>query len=172
MVDLSREFAVKLGKMVESSLINYKYYELWCDEIIENLDEPPIWIIELESTKLLKDAEGVIYSYAYSYPFIEFSSFNIHDFCVACLYVRYKRRHISWASFLLFAGQYSDGNDCTMDCGDFYFMLNKFEDNEYSLIEEANQSNEIKTKFYEQIEEVNGYFDYFLNYLRKYLHTR
>lgn len=172
MVDLSKEFAVKLGAMVESSLINYKYYELWCDELIEILEEPPIWIIELANTKCLKDATKVIYDYAYSEPFIDFRLFNLNDFYVSCLYVKYKRRHISLATFLQLAGQYSDGNDCIVDCSYFYFLLNRLEDNEYCLKEELEESDDIHKKFLKHIAEVDDYFIYFTNYKDRYLKTR
>jgi hypothetical protein len=168
--DLSKEFAAKLREMIDSHLINYKYYELRCDEIIENLDEPPYWIIELTSTKYFRDAVKVVNDYAYSEPFVDFGYLELADFYIACLYIKYKHKQISWGTFLLNAGDYSDNKSCgSLDCGDFYFMLNQLEDSEYSDAIEKKQSKEISSTFSKHIKEAERYYQLYLKYFRQYV---
>ncbi|MCL2677486.1 MAG: hypothetical protein FWE85_00350 [Clostridiales bacterium] len=168
--DLSKEFAAKLGVMLDASLINYKHYELWCDEIIENMDKPPYWIIELTLIKYLPDALYTVNCYALSEPFVDFSYLELHDFQIACKYIKYVKKHISWAEFLLSAGDYSDAyRGCRMDCGDFYSMHNQFEDSEYSKKVERTQSKEIANIFSKHIKEGEKYYEYFMKYFRQYV---
>ncbi|MBU5484213.1 hypothetical protein KQI86_07710 [Clostridium sp. MSJ-11] len=167
--DLSREFAAKLSVMLESSLIHYKYYELWCDEIIESMDNPPYWIIDLTSTKYLPDARNVVYSYAFSEPFIDFYYLELTDFYIACKYVKYIKKHISWATFLSSAGSYSDGNSCCVECEYFYSLLSQFEESEYSKNMEYEQSEEVGKKFSSYIKESDRLYEYFLKYFRQYV---
>ncbi|WP_121360324.1 hypothetical protein [Flavobacterium johnsoniae] len=170
-VDLSKEFTSKLGVMLETSLINYKYYKLWCEELIERLDNPPFWIVELSSVKLQSEASKIVYKYTNSEPLKDFSFLKLNDFYIACMYIKYRFKHISWATFLLNSGEYSDSANSCMDCDDFYFMYNQFEDNEYSYKIETEQSGEINTIFSKHIKEADTYYKFFLVYMKKYVNS-
>lgn len=163
--DLSREFAAKLATMLDVSLIHYKYYELWCDEIIESMENPPEWIITLENTKFLPAARAIVYSYAFSEPV---SDFFYRDFYLACLYIKYEIKQISWATFLEDAGEFSDGSNCCVECEYFYSFLNQLEDNEFSLSIESEQSKQVNALLKDWIPQAEQIYKYFLTYLRKY----
>jgi Uma2 family endonuclease len=78
--ELNKHFARKLSVMVDSRLIWYKHYFEFCDEIIENMEDPPYWIIELATTKFIQDALIVINEYAFdTEPFEEIPS-DLCDF--------------------------------------------------------------------------------------------
>ncbi|MEI5906846.1 hypothetical protein WAK64_07210 [Bacillus spongiae] len=93
MIELTKQFATKLGIMVDSRLIYYKHYYKhyykFCDEIIEKMDNPPYWIIELATIKYIPEATKVINEYVLSEPFEKMPDF--YDFYIACLYLKYKR---------------------------------------------------------------------------------
>lgn len=163
--DLSRKFALKLAAMLDASLIHYKYYELWCDEVIESMENPPEWILSLEGTKLLPAARAIVNSYAFSSPV---SNFSYPDFHLACLYIKYKTKQISWATFLEAAGECSDGPICCVECEYFYTFLNQLEENEFSLSTELEQSKQVHALLIEWIPEAERLYNYFLTYFRKY----
>lgn len=60
--ELNKQFARKIGIMLESRLIWYKHYFLFCDEIIEKMEKPPYWIIELATKKYIGDAVKIVNS--------------------------------------------------------------------------------------------------------------
>lgn len=46
-IEPDKELAGKLSIMLDSKLIWYKHFQLFCDEIIDEYQKPPYWIIEL-----------------------------------------------------------------------------------------------------------------------------
>ena len=158
-----------LGIMLNSELVWYKHYYLWCDEIIEHSEHPPFWIIELATVKYLPKATKIVNEYVYSEPFEQFN--NRNNLYIACLFLRYERQEISWATFLTKTGEYSDGNSSKKNCEYFYDMLNKFEDSEYSNRLERNQKSDVKNIFISEISEMQRYYDFFIPYFRRYVRT-
>jgi hypothetical protein len=167
--DISKNFAGKLAVMLDTSLIHYKYYELWCDKIIESMKHPPECILALTDTKYLPDARNIVSSYAFADPAPDFS---YSDFYLTCLYMKYIKKHISWATFLLSAGEYSDGNDCYAECEFFYSLLTQLEAHEFSASVEQEQSNQVRKKLWNLIEEADRLYEYFLTYFRQYCKTK
>lgn len=167
--DISKNFAAKMAVMLDASLIHYKHYELWCDEIIESMKQPPEWILALTDTKYLPDARNIVSSYAFADSAPDFC---YADFYLACLYMKYRKKHISWATFLLSAGEYSDGNDCCVECEFFYSLLTQLEENEFSVFVEQKQVNRVSEKLMNLIEEAGSLYEYFLTYFRQYCRTK
>jgi hypothetical protein len=168
-VELNKPFARKLGLMLESRLIWYKHYFLFCDEVIEQMDKPPYWIIDLADKKFLPDAIGIANRYAFSEPF-EVSPYAGGDFYIACLYLRYERRELSWASFLNGAGDYTDSTQAGKhDCEHFYYMLNDLEDSEFSIELERQQREQIQQEFKEDIQEARDFYTPFIDYFKRYV---
>ncbi len=168
--ELNKNFAHKIGLMLESRLIWYKHYDLWCEEIIDQYNEPPFWIIELATTKYIPDAVRIVNEYAYSEPFEQFSRNN--DLFVACFFIRYERNEISWATFLENAGKYTDGNDAKVDCSYFFSMLNDYEDTEFSNKVEKLQSKKVYKEFISEIKEMQHYYNPFISYFKNYVENR
>jgi hypothetical protein len=168
--DIDKQTIKTLATMIESHLIWYKHYFPWTDEIISNNSDIPSWLINLSSIKYIPDAVKSINEYIYSEPFEPFNEEKYSDQYVACLYLRYETRAISWASFLLEAGQYSDAYYGRHECEYFFQMLNEYEDSEYSERLEKKQSREIYSEFKDVIQYIKELYSFFMKHFRTYKH--
>ena len=72
-IEPTKEFACKLGIMLDSKIIWYKHFHPFCDDIILEYEKPPYWIIELATVKYQGDAIGIVNRYIHS----NLSSMNI-----------------------------------------------------------------------------------------------
>lgn len=167
-IELNKQYARRMGIMLEAGLIWYKHYYLFCDEIIETLDKPPYWIIDLAVTSYTGDAEKIVNSYAFSEPFETFED-SLYDLHIGCLFLRYERREMSWSAFLKASGDYADGYHVRNGCGFFYDMLSLYVDGEYSADLELCQAKEVQTDFKDEIAEARGLYAPFADYFRKYV---
>lgn len=169
--DLCKETAAILANMVDSGLITYKYYYPWCDEIIEKEDKPPHWILELGVTTFAQNAASIINSYAYSEPFEEFDDNKLGNLFIACRLIMFLRREISWSTFLLGAGFYSDGvgyGRTKVDCEYFFNLQNILEENAYSIEVEQKQFEKVESIFKDDIEIVQYFYKFFREYRKKF----
>jgi hypothetical protein len=166
-INLNKSFAWKMGTMIEAGLISYKHYVLFCDEMINKLENPPYWIIELSLTKTQNDALRIVNEFAESEPFENHPELN--DFYLACLFLRYKHREISWASFLFSAGNYSDGYPSSMHCEYFYDLLNAYENFKYSQDIEEIQVIDVENLLQINISEAQVIYKVFEYYFDKYV---
>ncbi|WNR44415.1 hypothetical protein [Paenibacillus roseipurpureus] len=170
--ELNKQFARKIGIMLESKLIWYKHYFLFCDEVIEKMEKPPFWIIELATKKYIGDAVKIVNTYAFSEPFETFPD-SIYDFYLGCLFLRYERKELSWASFLKDSGDFADATQAVKhECEYFYYMHNDYEDSEYSIELEIKQAEIIKEEFKNELHELRGLYASFLDYFRKYVSSQ
>lgn len=168
-MNLDKHFARKLLAMINSRLICYKHYFGFCDELIVTMEKPPYWIIELATIKYIPEAIKVINEYTNSEPFEGISS-DLYDFYIACLYIRYNRREISWATFLQNAGEYADGTQAVKcDCEWFYEMLNDYEDSDFSRRLERTQTKKVIEVFQINIDEAQELYRPFQLYFQKYV---
>jgi len=170
-VDLSKDSAKIIVEMIDSELICYKHYYLWCDSIIESLENPPVWILELSVTKNSSDASGIVSKYAYSDleklspdHYIKYNNFHL-----ACLYLRYKNNEVSWYTFLLRSGDYSDGYICKIHCELFFEMLNKYESSLRSDEIKNEQIHEIEKELNIEINKITEIYNVFKIYYSRYL---
>jgi hypothetical protein len=168
-IELNKEFAIKLSAMLEARLIWYKHYFIFCDEIIDKYDYPPYWIIELSITKYLPDAIRIVKEYAYSEPF-EQSSTNLNDYYIGCIFVKYLRKEISWATFLEESGKRADSSGAVKEeCEYFYYMLNDLEDSHFSAKLEEKQMKYVRSIFQDEIYDANRYNTFFNKYFNEYI---
>jgi hypothetical protein len=168
--DLNKKFACKISNMLTSKLIWYKHFHPFCDEIIGKLENPPYWIIELSIEKYQPKAIEIVNKYIYSEPFIELDIGYIADQYIACLYLKYISREISWASFLFSSGQYADSCQCVKeDCEYFYELLTIYEDSDFNIEVEEQQRKEIYNKFSLEIDELGPIYGSFKGYYKEYL---
>ena len=84
-------FARRLALMIESRLIDFRYFEPWTNEMILSMDQPPFWLLELSSIKYSPDAVAAINRFAFSELFVNFDSENWDDDYLACLLLRHER---------------------------------------------------------------------------------
>jgi hypothetical protein len=113
--------------MMETSLIDFSYTHPWADELIMALDAPPSWLCDLATAKSRDDQIKAVREFALSEPFETVPS-GMVKFWVACLWLRYERRELSWATFLRITGEYLDPNGGDWDCETPYHFLNVYED--------------------------------------------
>lgn len=114
-------------EMLETSLIDYSYTQPWADALIIETQKPPVWLCELATNKYRGDQIQAIREHLFSEPFEEAPA-SLEKFRVACLWLRYERRELSWAIFLKTAGEYLDATNGDWDCSTPYHYLNVFED--------------------------------------------
>jgi len=169
-VELNKKFACQLTLMLESRLIWYKHFQLFCDEIIEEYAQPPYWIIELAAVRYQGSAIEIVNTYIQSDPFFDRNESEFFDQYIACLYLKYDRREKSWASFLWSAGEYADSCEAVKEpCEYFYHLLNEYERSEFDPELEDKQNKEIQSKFRKEIKEMQALYEMFKRYFRQYV---
>ncbi len=118
-------------EMLESRLIDFSYTHPWADQIIIRLDYAPSWLSNLASKKYQGDQSKALREYVFSEPF-EAGPDEMEKFHVACLWLRYERRELSWATFLRLAGEILDAANADWYCETPYHYLNMHEDAYFS----------------------------------------
>ncbi|MEI5906873.1 hypothetical protein WAK64_07350 [Bacillus spongiae] len=112
----------------------------------------------------------MINEYVYSEPFEEMP--DLYDFYIACLYLRYRRREVSWASFLWASGDYADGYQAVKcDCRWFYEMVTELEDSGFSIEREKLQVEIVTETFELEIKMAEEIYKPFHQYFREYILT-
>ncbi|WP_163341189.1 hypothetical protein [Desulfopila sp. IMCC35008] len=114
-------------EMIESHLIDFSYTHPWAEQIIMGLDAAPPWLGDLAIKKYCGDQSKSIREYIFSEPFVAGPG-DMEKFHVACLWLRYERRELSWATFLRLAGEHLDAANADWDCETSYHYLNVYED--------------------------------------------
>ncbi|MGV3774945.1 MAG: hypothetical protein ACO1QB_18750 [Verrucomicrobiales bacterium] len=114
-------------EMMECSLIDYSYTEPWAVELIKSINTPPFWLCDLATKKYRGDQIKAIQGFVYSEPF-EAGPADLEKFAVACFWLRYERRELSWATFLRMAGELLDRRNVDWECETPYHYLNVYED--------------------------------------------
>lgn len=169
-IEPTKEFACKLSIMLESKLIWYKHFQPFCDDIILAHTKPPYWIIELAAVRYQGSAIEIVNKYIHSEPFVDDYRNSLFDQYIACLYIKYDRREISWASFLLGSGQYADHVQAVKEpCEYFFELLNEYEAEEFNIELEYKQREEIQDKFRNEIIEMQAMYDVFREYFKQYI---
>lgn len=143
-IDTSPLFAYKLSVLIESGLIDYKTYYPWSEAVIEALDEPPLWIIDISLEKQSSKAANIIKSQVVSPNMHSLLDFNFKDFFASCYYIMAESGKLSWGDFLLRAGICAPhGPESTVAVDEFY-----------AAFEEYNQSHKSEKVMKRQIEEI------------------
>lgn len=166
---LSKRIAFRVSTMIDARLICYKHYYRWADQLIAELDDPPVWILEIAVIKYPPDAITAVNRFVFSEPFESFDGEECSDEYVACLYLRYRIGAISWATFLEKAGEYTDANQGRHCCEYFYAFLTVLENHEYSSDVEELQRCEVESEFFEAIDRIRPIFEEFMLYFREYV---
>jgi len=131
--------------MLESFLIDYQDTQPWADKLIEDIDIPPAWLCEVSINKYQDDQINAFREYVYSEPFEEKPD-DLDKFYVACLWIRYERQDISWATFLWEIGDYLDAAQGEWDCETPYHYLNLYENASCSKEAEEETKKQYLTK--------------------------
>jgi hypothetical protein len=170
-----KRFVLRLATMVESRLVWYEHFAPWADELIMKLDAPPYWLLELSTTQYQPDAARILRDEADSPPFesddVEDRNDRVDEY-VACLFLRYRRGELSWASFLRETGMYLDSANGRRACEDFYSLLTDLEHHEYAKELERTQRAEIEREFHADIERIDSMYRVFAGFFRRSVAAR
>ena len=123
----SKQDCFYILQMMETSLIDFSYTQPWADELIMAVDSPPSWLCDVATKKYRGDQIKAVREFVCSEPF-EAAPSDLEKFAVACLWLRYERRELSWAAFLRMAGELLDSAGADWDCETPYHYLNVYED--------------------------------------------
>ena len=113
-------------EMIESNLIDFSYTHPWAEQVISTLDHVSSWLGDLATKKYKGDQSRALREYIFSEPF-EPCPDEMEKFHIACLWLRYERRVLSWATFLRLAGERLDTANADWDCETPFHYLNVFE---------------------------------------------
>lgn len=151
-------------EMLETSLIDYSYTHPWAEELIMEMGSPPSWLCDLATKKYQGDQIKAVREFVFSEPFEPGPPEN-EKFAVACLWLRYERRELSWAIFLRMAGEALDSSSADWGCETPYHYLNTFEDAYFTPeAEERTKQDYLKDHNLKPwIEEASARFEPFLN---------
>ena len=151
-----RQFAQRLVEMLEAGLATYRIMIPWADLQIRDHDGlTPSWLCDVAVAKDRLSVIRAVRALAYSEPF-EALTFSEEHYRVSCLFLRYERREISWATFLSEAGLFTDAVSGELHCEEFYALLNALEESQYDVALEAQQVNTIREEFGRHISEVRN----------------
>jgi len=156
-----RQFARRIGVLIESGLIWHEHYYPWADEIIMKLESPPYWLLELSTEKDPDEALKIVTEFAYSDPH-EPTEFDRRDAEIACIFLRHKRAEINWMSFLVQADKFDeDGNE-------FYLPIAELENaGPDALAIEQKQRAKVEVDYGVAIATFESLYQGFLEYLPK-----
>lgn len=120
------------SEMIDSHLINYSHLQPWADGIIAQEKIAPAWVCDLSIKSYQPDVLAAIRLAIHENNDIPTPPAGLDRFHLACLYLRYERREISFATLLNECGRYLDGVNGELFCEHPYAMLNEYEDADYS----------------------------------------
>jgi hypothetical protein len=128
-------------EMLESGLINFSYTHPWAEQFVVHLDPIPTWLCDIATKKYQGDQTKALREYIFAEP-LEPPPDGLEKFHLACLWIRYERRELSWATFLSLAGDRLDRSNGDWDCGTPYHYLNVYEDAYFSHTSERQTQRE------------------------------
>ncbi len=127
-------------EMLEAGLIDCSYTQPWAQELIATTDTPPSWLRDLATKSSHADQVNAVWEYLSSEPIYHYPDDD--KFHVACLWLRHERRELSWATFLLKAGEYLDRISGDWWCEVPYHYLNVYEDAYFTEASEESTKRE------------------------------
>ncbi len=127
----SKQDGFYILEMMETSLIDCYYTQPWADELIAAVESPPSWLCDLATKKYRGAQIKAVREFVRAEP-LESAPPGLEKFAVACLWLRYERRELSWATFLRLAGELLDSVGADWQCETPYHYLNVYEDAYFS----------------------------------------
>ena len=137
----SKKDCYYIVEMLESKLIDYRQTQPWADKIIAGTDAPASWLFDVSLKKYQDDQVLAVREFAYGQPFTDIPN-DLDKFHIACLWLRYERRELSWATLLKEIGDYLDAANCDWDCETPYHYLSLHENAGFSKESEEATKNE------------------------------
>ncbi|WP_411344479.1 hypothetical protein ACE3MZ_23425 [Paenibacillus sp. WLX1005] len=161
-------FACQMALMISTGLLTDKQYIPFCDEMIEKMDTPPYWIMELAVLRDAKEARDMIYEYIADVADTSFLEIQ-YDLHAACLYVKYKRNSSDnpreWSTFLMEIAHFADAYQMLRhDCSYYYHLLDMYESSNDAKSSELRQSAAFAKEFENEIAQIRQWYEPFVRY--------
>ena len=131
----------------------------WAESLVLSTESAPKWLCDVATKKYSPDVSKALGEYGGLSPFEAVNRTEVDDDYLSCLYLRYERHELSWASFLDLASRYTDGADGSWECEELFGFLNTLEDADFSPIVEERQREGIATKLGSGIARIRPIYD-------------
>ncbi len=145
--------------MLDAGLISYKELQPWAESLLLSMEKPPSWLCNVATQTYTPEVSKSLGEFVWSQPFEPVEQAQLDDEHLSSLYLRFERRELSWATFLELAGRYTDNANGAWECEEFYLLLNKFEDADFSPTVEREQQKKIADKLRIPIGRVRPLYD-------------
>jgi hypothetical protein len=122
----SKAELVVIKVLLKTAKIGRDHYLPWCYQLIEQIDEPPQWLLDMSYARNMSEAQTILHFHIYREGTVGEIPHEA-DLEIAVLYLEYQAGKISWADFLLTIGQLSDRFEGRIECSWFFALLNEFE---------------------------------------------
>ena len=119
-------------EMLEAKLIDSRHTMPWAKRLLENSDVGPSWLIAVSHKRYTGDQIAAFREYVSSDCSGERPR-DLEKFHVGCLWLRYERRELSWASFLNETGLHLDNSSCEWQCEVPFSYLTMYEDARFTI---------------------------------------
>lgn len=164
----SKAELVVIRVLLKTEKISKEHYLPWCYQLIEQLEEPPQWLLDISYAQDGRAVEAILHSYIYREGPVGEVPYET-DLEIAVLYLDYQAGEINWEDFLLKAGQLSDCCEGRIECSWFFGLLNAYEavSGMAQNLRKDGQEQEIKKTYQSEIRQVWGCRMYFENFYNR-----
>lgn len=164
-VEYSKVELVVIRVLLKRERINRCHYLPWCYQMIERLDNPPQWVLDMGYASTAEEAQGILHRFIYREGPIGRIPCET-DLEIAVLYLEQKAGKISWSDFLLEIGQLSDRSEGRTECSWFFGLLNEFEavSGIAAYREKRRQQKKIKELYQQEITQIQEKVQLFSRY--------
>jgi hypothetical protein len=90
------KFLVHLSALISSRLLTREQYIKWSDSMLRELDDPPIWVMDLSLSKVPDQASMLILKAAYDNFNQSYEGTGYDDFELCASYLSYENGSITW----------------------------------------------------------------------------
>lgn len=123
----------------------------WADSHIESIDSPPMWLLDLSMAKSSDAAYRAIWEGVVKDP-THGTICDFGDTVLGLMLLKYFEGKFSIDKFLLAAGEYSDGGNCSTDCEYFYEIHQSFEAGKLTPYHEKLTAEGLQSYLSEELE--------------------
>lgn len=145
----NQRFIWQLLALIATGSIDQRHYGAWADSVILNDPKLPNWIINLSLANSSDAAIDALYEHVSTKPPPEVFKSYPRDW-IACQWLKYRDKQLSWPQFLSIAGTYSDRYDVGVASDDIDRRLNEYLEHTSKHME-AIGADWVATKFQDAI---------------------
>jgi len=135
----------------------------WINKKIIELEELPEWLLEISTTVTCNEICNIMGNYLNDEHYNKYNKISLADVILGYYYLRYSKEELQLIDLLKISGEFADGTGLTtIECEEFYDLLNKYENNKIKNINETLQL--VDKMYYDYMIAAKKQFHKFLNY--------